>query len=56
MSNPLGGRLLGLLLRVEFGSPSGVLNTDGVSALVPGYDGVRFGGVLGCLDGGGGVA
>ena len=56
MSNPLGGRLLGLLLRVEFGNHSGALNTDGVAAVVPGYDGVRFGGVLGCLDGGGGVA
>ena len=53
MSNPLGGRLVGLLLRVEFGNPSGMLNTDDVAAVVVGPDGVRGGGVLGFLDGGG---
>ena len=52
MSNPLGGRLVGLLLRVEFGNPSGVLSSDGGTAVVPDADGSCGCGMLSFLNDG----
>ena len=54
MGNPSGGHLVGLLLRVEFGNPSGMLNADEMAEVDPDAGSGHGCGMLGFLDEGDG--